>query len=1621
MSSVNGDASDGDDFDSQHGGDGLHDVQNPLEFVRDDCERNQNTWLRFPAEFIRPAKMCSVNKFVQCVDESFLHHSLHHIPTGPEFVLVGHDSPSLPNHMFAWIWAMTQINHMQSYCQCVVPVIGTTEVTYNKRGRGELVATGIKRRLVISQGWQVDEQLRWEQSFPGAHRRESMLMEAVQEARMGQNHYAEVPPIQLMWGIIPVEYTLNGSKVRRIFHVLKTIPAPGFDLMRCLVDIRHKSDSFKNRPSDYPYAAIMQAVQEVINFECNRNLKIVGCFGRSHPLPNPCDVMQDPLSPMNPMAILSPFLVMRKILLQLPMTDLSDLIIDGFPKTTTPDECNQCFEFFRSMQTAYRTRLSVYHQAFERALHGSSSQGEGGGAAKSRGPRLIEPVTLPLVLCSPSDECLDNVHCFMNMTFNLSRWLDHGSFCSKERAEPLRMPQLAIATLTPFQYVAICSVSPSEFIRAHIGDAGDDVDETKLAQKYSQDNGSWGDMPHGGMYRSARDSFRSSLKTLLDTDPGMSRRMSTYQNYLRAQSTIHTQAVLVDLMMSDRVLNCAQCLDRLSHRINDGVRTAFLSEVQGLEAQQQRTSFLAFPDMVYFVRLLHTLSFHNKSIRANAVNLTTLWNLLVSDVLTHLGSHHETWSWMMYTVQVMGGAGHLRAHTDDHSSKIHVVFTSKPNSVGFNAVITKMFKAFSTLVSELLPDLNSDFLEALRYMKLDRTTRSGVEGVSSVMFVNGMKEGIPSRKTFMRPIIMDEGYRSMDASALNGLVCSIPRDSDGGSGNILKSVDPGKSGGAHLQGHQRQIPGLSPFLMAMTSNSNPHTAVVGESIKTFSCVTANFPAGAQPGGRLSQLHAGRKRKIADYQASNTNASSTLPMEKGGRENLAWIMCVLQMATRQLALLNKTGQVDFEINVVCRSFTEWIRNIVQLHFQSFFGATLFLSYDRAIAGYVTRQVATTFMVTCARHYSECKTVTDANTNVLLDMETAPLTVMSTNLAVCNGLTHLVDTNLVMINQVIREKLGTPVLTIDFLVSLFDDASEINMSGGPFEEIFGWVSQAVQCRDGTEFNMGYIAIPKLGTPEDYNSKESYLESYYGIAKGHYFTYNMAVRECSAKTFDLSGFLNMETSMLDYCQFLSRLGVSFEGLISHQPAMLTSNNPFLEQYRTTYIFIQNPGSGGPDGVVPNNQTGGGGGNSGSNGGGGNLQQQQQQNVPQQPPPVQQRTTGIGKCWVSMIQHLLVTSIQGRSELHADNMFTFGANLTEFILSRCAPLQATPAQQIVHESYRHINDDVLPLRTFVALKRPEYFVRTINDHGALEYGQATELPAMLGPHPPEDVMHLGSWIQLYTILNAGAKPTQFECFPDYNGRPPELVCGRTYPLVGLDPNETGTLCLAPGGRSGAFRFVVIKIRSDGFRECEIQPLMDVREWFRRVVETAKFMVAPLVFRRHAVFRNVDNPAASPFVAVNFATPDAPEAAASSRFPRHDNVPQERQFLSFTGNYMLTRGRGELVPVHFTDAHERLVPLGTFILISRLSIGQFGLGCVRSWLRASLRYPEDAEPADNEHQFHVYATVRVKTRTGDYTVRVIHVHVENSRIMDSSGISQSDISLEACPAIVQMGGGSGV
>jgi hypothetical protein len=641
----------------------------------------------------------------------------------------------------------------------------------------------------------------------------------------------------------------------------------------------------------------------------------------------------------------------------------------------------------------------------------------------------------------------------------------------------------------------------------------------------------------------------------------------------------------------------------------------------------------------------------------------------------------------------------------------------------------------------------------------------------------------------------------------------------------------------------------------------------------------------------------------------------MPTLQEDREDLAWIMCVLLMATRQLALVNKTGQVNFEINVVCRMFVEWIRNIIQQHFMPFFSAMLYLSYDRVIAGYLTRQVATTFMATCARHYAESDSATEANAQILLDMESAPVTLHTCNLAICNAITHMVDTNLILVNQIIRDKLQTPVIPINFLVAILTGET-VDMSSSHYEQIFSWMSQVVQNRNNeAECVMGYLSVAKLGTMEDYNSKEAFLESNFGVAKSNYYTYLTAIRECCSKTFDLTNFLSMELNMLDFTRFMSRLGVGGDGMLQGYQ----QQNPLMDNSRSAYLFTQ----------------------------------ASQDNAAQR--------GGIGKSWVNIIQHLLVTSIQGTKDLHADNMFLFGANLTEFILSRCAPIQSIPAGIAVYESYVHAHEEVVPLHIPVG-KRPQYFVRTINDHSAMVNGEASELPAVLGPHPPEDVMHLGSWIQLYTILHNGTKPVAFEYIPEYNGRPPELVMNRRYPLVGAD--GIGTILLQPTGTA----HVIVSEDSENW---ETLPPVELKKWWKFICDK-QLMVAPLVFRNHAVFK-----------------PDVPNTPlwVGMRFE------EDGQFLNKTGEYLLARSPDEIEPMGFLDAHSRLLPIGTHIIVRSQAVIPYRLTCTAEWVLGCLRYPE-TDMVDAEQLLKVCVLIRLKeTPTCDDKATVVAVSPMDCRI----------------------------
>ena len=298
-----------------------------------------------------------------------------------------------------------------------------------------------------------------------------------------------------------------------------------------------------------------------------------------------------------------------------------------------------------------------------------------------------------------------------------------------------------------------------------------------------------------------------------------------------------------------------------------------------------------------------------------------------------------------------------------------------------------------------------------------------------------------------------------------------------------------------------------------------------------------------------------------------------------------------------------------------------------------------------------------------------------------------------------------------------------------------------------------------------------------------------------------------------------------------------------------------------------------------------------------------------------------------------------------------------------------------------------------------------------------------MLGAHPLEDVMHLGSWIQLYTILHCGARPDAFQCFPDYNGRPPELVRGRTYPLLGLDPDEVGTVCLCPEGKGDVARITLGRAGEDG-SAWQVEPYFDIRKWYVRVKQL-KMMVAPLVFRHYAVFRHPSRHETRPVVAVDFVPEDPLPVPNADDYnvDTADPIPVTRQFLNHRGRYTLASTPNTRTEVPFTEAHALLLPIGTFILVESAAVHQFGLGSPKRWIRGSLRYPDEEIESDagDEAQLRVYVTVRIRTRPGEeQEVKVVYAPPTRCKVFADARATEAEYSVDAVRQIIRVHAGGG-
>jgi hypothetical protein len=150
----------------------------------------------------------------------------------------------------------------------------------------------------------------------------------------------------------------------------------------------------------------------------------------------------------------------------------------------------------------------------------------------------------------------------------------------------------------------------------------------------------------------------------------------------------------------------------------------------------------------------------NRTAKANPLNLSLVWAVLCSDVLTHLGLNNETWRWIMYPIMVVAGMGHLRARSEGaHTARSDCPLTAKPNMAGLDEVVIKIYRWCLTFADRLVSCLPQEGLNALLPVKLDRITRPSLEELNAVLFSNGKIYNRPQSSDFMKAYLFDEFFR----------------------------------------------------------------------------------------------------------------------------------------------------------------------------------------------------------------------------------------------------------------------------------------------------------------------------------------------------------------------------------------------------------------------------------------------------------------------------------------------------------------------------------------------------------------------------------------------------------------------------------------------------------------------------------------------------------------------------------------------------------------------------------------------------------------------------------------------------------------------------------------------
>lgn len=804
--------------------------------------------LYFPEEYVRPLRMCGVSKKLACLPGGRPAIDI----MGCELVFVSMGEV-ISEHLQRVFWLMMMLNRLPDIDKCAVAVPGRTRLaTVAPTGRKkDPVVVGIQELFGQAEDT-LQEFINYE-DWPETNEPIQSFTEFCREAYMGDEEtHVSTTPVRMRLGVIPVEYVVDEEKIRTVCILLRVLPAEGYDLLRCIEEKYLARRNFAERAGGDQIRDWCDSWKRVLEYERCNNLRFQGHSVQ----PDAFDV-RNMAGVGSACHILSPFLVFEKILNNLPggfcgperRSDTSiktgTLVIGGYPRIEPGNDWVGYVAHMRAMDRAYRSGLREWRTVFREILDGGQEEGK----------------TLPRVLYN------DGV--FVSLDMEVSMRFSNEAATTFAGMERVTLPKLAIACIGAFMSLVVAEseigedeeegglaagvvdddeegVAPLaaeggsleeeenaprpdpflEYVRPYVEHDMEIATQFMMSDKYERPGGG-SDMPEAGRSLAAQKSLQMTLAVLREPGGLVYRRVQTYLKYLITRIVIAEREEMMNVYNSVRVLETAKILQSLVKQNLCGGVADSLQFVSGRMTEERRAleqRILPFEEMVAMYEFQSAVMVYNESAKLNALNLSAYFALLVSDVLTFMGTHHSTWIFKQFTVWTLGGNGHLRSKD--------MIYTIKRNSSGQGFVQDAFGYTLKALA--LIPrSVFAEAVEFLNYFKLSRITGPQIEALAAVVTVEGKIMSVPNPLSFLRFCILDELLRNIvGEQALNTLIVHIPRDADG-SNNTIKTCDPANHSMVRQAATNAAIKGCGAFYGYISTNINPSDAAKGEALKSL--------------------------------------------------------------------------------------------------------------------------------------------------------------------------------------------------------------------------------------------------------------------------------------------------------------------------------------------------------------------------------------------------------------------------------------------------------------------------------------------------------------------------------------------------------------------------------------------------------------------------------------------------------------------------------------------------------------------------------------------------------------------------------------------------------------------